>query len=72
MRQSFGFEVKSNSMLICRLLKFLYKLKITIRQCNTQFDEFMDAQGFSQTMYDPSVYMKKLNNEIFNFIIVIL
>lgn len=32
----------------------------------------MKTQGFLQSLYDPCVYMKKLNDEIFNLIILMI
>ncbi|OAE35371.1 hypothetical protein AXG93_464s1030 [Marchantia polymorpha subsp. ruderalis] len=72
MRQPFDFEVKGKERLVYRLLKSLYGLKQAPRQWNTRFDEFMKAQRILQSVYDPSVYMKKVNDETFNLIILIL
>ncbi|OAE26759.1 hypothetical protein AXG93_1129s1070 [Marchantia polymorpha subsp. ruderalis] len=72
MRQLVGYEVKGKERLVCRLLKSLYGLKQAPRQWNTRFDEFMKAQGFLRSVYDPCVYMKKVNDETFNLIILVL
>ncbi|OAE35430.1 hypothetical protein AXG93_2587s1450 [Marchantia polymorpha subsp. ruderalis] len=72
MRQPVGFEVKGKERLVCRLLKSLYGLKQAPKQWNTRFDEFMKAQGFLRSVYDPCVYMKKVNDETFNLIILVL
>ncbi|OAE29694.1 hypothetical protein AXG93_509s1470 [Marchantia polymorpha subsp. ruderalis] len=72
MRQPVGFEVKGKERLVCRLLKSLYGLKQAPRQWNTRFDQFMKAQGFFWSVYDPCVYMKKVNDETFNLIILVL
>lgn len=69
MKQHVGFEIKGKESLICRLLKSLYGLKQPPRQLNTQFDELMKAQGFLRSVYD--LYMKKVNDETFNLIILI-
>lgn len=37
-----------------------------------RFDEIMRSQGFLSSMYDLCVYMKKMNDETFNPIIVIV
>lgn len=55
MKQPVGFEVKGKEMLVCRLLKSLYELKQAPRQWNTQFHEFMNTQGFLQSVYNPCV-----------------
>ncbi|OAE22853.1 hypothetical protein AXG93_4703s1030 [Marchantia polymorpha subsp. ruderalis] len=72
MKQTVGFEVKVKESLVCRLLKSLYGLKQAPRQWNMLFDEFMKAQGFLRSVYDPCVYMKKVNDETFNLIILVL
>lgn len=72
MKQPVGFEVKGKESLVCRLLKSLYGLKQATKQWNTQFHEFMKAQGFLRSMYDSCVYMKNVNDETFNLIILVL
>lgn len=72
MRQPIGFEVKGQERWVCRLLKSLYGLKQALRQWNTRFDEFMKAQGFLGSVYDTCVYTKKVDDETFNLIILVL
>jgi hypothetical protein len=72
MKQPLGFVKKGTEDLVCRLLKSLYGLKQAPRQWNRRFDEFMSAQGFKRSMFDPCVYMKRVNNAVFGFIILVL
>jgi phage anti-repressor protein len=58
--------------LICRLLKSLYGLKQSPRQWNKHFDEFMKALGFVQSIYNSCVYIKRVSNSIFGYIILVL
>lgn len=53
-------------------MKSPYGLKQDPRQWKTRFDEFMKEQGFLWSVYDPCVYMKKVNDETFNLIILVL
>ena len=69
---SMGFVKRGQEELVCRLLKSLYGLKQAPRQWNRRFDEFMKAQGFERSVFDPCVYVKKVGNEIFNLIILVL
>src|SRR5450759_864977 len=72
MRELLGFTKKGTEDLVCRLLKSLYGLKQAPRQWNKRFDDFMQAQGFQRSMFDPCVYLKHVSNEVFGFIILVL
>lgn len=52
--------------------RLIYGLKQVPMKCNAEVDELMKAQVFSRNVYDSCFYMKKLNNDIFNFINLIL
>ena len=58
--------------MICRLLKSIYGLKKSPRQWNKRFDDFMKAQGFTRNVYDPCVYMKKVNDSVFSWIVQVI
>ncbi len=72
MRQPEGFMRKGKERCVCRLLKSLYGLKQSPRQWNKHFDVFMHAQDFIRSSYDPCVYMKKVDNTAFGFIVLVL
>lgn len=72
MRQPMGFVKRGQEDLVCRLLKALYGLKQAPRQWNRRFDDFMKSQGFSRSVFDPCVYMKRVNNTAFGLIILVL
>lgn len=72
MRQPEGFTRKGKERCVCRLLKSLYGLKQSPRQWNKRFDVFMHAQDFIRSSYDPCVYMKKVDNTAFGFIVLVL
>ena len=72
MRQPMGFMKKGQEDLVCRLLKSLYGLKQSPRQWNRRFDDFMRAQGFTRSVFDPCVYVKQVSNEVFGLIILVL
>ena len=72
MRQPMGFVKKGQENLVCKLLKALYGLKQSPRQWNKRFDDFMRAQGFHRSVFDPCVYLKPVNNEAFGLIILVL
>ncbi|KAL2622483.1 hypothetical protein R1flu_002688 [Riccia fluitans] len=72
MRQLPSFARKGQESLVCRLLKSLYGLKQSPRQWNKRFDEFMKSQGFTRSVEDPCVYLKRVNNEVFGLVILVL
>ena len=72
MRQPKGYVVKGLEHWMCRLLKSIYGLKQAPRQWYKRFDEFMIAQGFKRSMYDPCVYKKRVSNSVFGWIILVL
>ena len=67
-----GYEKKGQENLVCRLLKAIYGLKQAPRQWNIRLDEFMKTHGYSRNVHNPCVYMKKVSNAIFGYIIVVL
>ena len=72
MRQPIGYVKKGHYNLVCRLLKAIYGLKQAPRQWNIRFDEFMKTLGYSRSVHDPCVYMKKVSNATFGYIILVL
>ncbi|KAL2623657.1 hypothetical protein R1flu_003862 [Riccia fluitans] len=72
MRQPPSFVRKGQESLVCKLLKSLYGLKQSPRQWNKWFDEFMKTQGFTRSVEDPCVYLKRVNNEVFGLVILVL
>ncbi|CAM6117598.1 unnamed protein product [Calypogeia fissa] len=72
MRQPQGFVRKGKEHQVCKLLRSLYGLKQSPRQWNKRFDTFMKSLGFIQSEYDCCLYKKKVNNEVFGFIILVL
>jgi hypothetical protein len=54
------------------VLKSLYGLKQSHWQWNKRFDEFMKILGFAENIYDPCVYMKRVSNSIFGYMILVL
>ncbi|CAM6082590.1 unnamed protein product [Calypogeia fissa] len=72
MKQPQGFVKKGKEDLVCKLLKSLYGLKQSPRQWNKRFYTYMRTLGFIQSEYDCCLYMKKVNNKVFGFIVLIL
>jgi len=66
MKQPEGFIKKGQEHLVCRLLKSLYGLKQSPRQWNKRFDSFVTSHGFKRSVFDPCVYLKKVNNKKFH------
>ncbi|KAL2652471.1 hypothetical protein R1flu_020599 [Riccia fluitans] len=71
-RQPSGFAKKGLESLVCKLLKSLYGLKQSPRQWNKQFDDFMKSQGFTRSMENPCVYLKRVSNETLGLVILVL
>lgn len=46
-------------------------MKQALSQKNTRFGEFKKAQDFLRSVYDTCIYMKNVNNNIFNLIILV-
>jgi Reverse transcriptase (RNA-dependent DNA polymerase) len=72
MRQPEGYVKRGREHLVCRLLKSLYGLKQSPRQWNKRFDEFMLSLGFTQSKHDCCLYMKRVNDGTFGFIMLAL
>jgi hypothetical protein len=71
-RQPMGFARKGNEYWVCRLLKSLYGLKQAPRQWNKRFDEFMKIRVFVRRIYNHCVYIKRVSNSIFGYVILVL
>ena len=72
MKQPLGFVWKGQEDLVCLLQRSFYGLKQSSRQWNKRFDDFMLAQGFKRSIFDPCVYLKKANNSIFSYVLLVL
>ncbi|GAA0142710.1 transmembrane signal receptor [Lithospermum erythrorhizon] len=70
MEQPEGFEVKGKEHLVCKLEKSLYGLKQAPRQWYKKFDSFMGEHGFTKTLIDHCVFIKRLSNN--DFVILLL
>lgn len=54
-----GVSVEGGENKACKLQRSLYGLKQSPRQWYLRFDEFIQSQGFSRSMYDSCVYIKR-------------
>lgn len=61
MHQPDGFKVVDKESQVYRLRKSLYGLKQSPRQWYKRFDSFMLNHGFTRSLYDCCVYMRKLH-----------
>ena len=72
MQQPEGFETlgKNGEKLICKLKKSLYGLKQSGRNWNNMLHKHLCDEGFSQSLADPCVYIRKTKSEECVIIIV--
>ena len=64
MEQPEGYVVPGKENLVCHLKKSLYGLKQSPRCWNRSFKEFMISQGFLQSVADPCVFIRKVNDQL--------
>ncbi|KAL2634609.1 hypothetical protein R1flu_006088 [Riccia fluitans] len=57
---------------IAKYSTILLLLSLSPRQWNKRFDEFMKSQGFTRSVEDPCVYLKRVSNEVFGLVILVL
>jgi hypothetical protein len=57
-----GFEVHSRDTHVCRLNKYLYRLKQAPRAWYAIIDNYLMRLGFSKSHVDPNIYYKFVNN----------
>ena len=69
MQQPEGFEDDATGK-VCLLKKSLYGLKQSPRQWYLRFDEFMLKQGFKRSSYDSCVYLTRLKNGSFMYLLI--
>ena len=62
MKQPKGFEVQGIKNQVCKLEKSLYGLKQSPWQWYKKFDNFMLVNGYTRSMYDNCVYLKRFND----------
>ena len=62
MKQPKGFEVQGIKNQVCKFEKFLYGFKQSPRQWYKKFDDFMLVNGYTRSMYDSCVYLKRFND----------
>ena len=65
-----GFEVKGKEDHVCLLKKYLYGLKQSPRQWYKKFDAFMTRAGFTKSKYDHCVYLMRLSNNSFVYLLL--
>ena len=70
MHQSKGIAVEGKEDHICLLKKYLYELKQSSRQWYKRFNSFIIAQGFNRSNYDVCVYLRKLNDGSFIYLLL--
>ena len=58
MDQPDGFVAKGQEGKVCKLLKFLYSLKQTPKQCHEKFDKTLTSVGFVVNEADKCVYYR--------------
>lgn len=70
MDQPEGYIVKGHEDKVCKLVKSLYGLKQAPRQWNKCFDQVMIKNGFSKSEYDLCVYLKKLKENEYIYLLL--
>ncbi|KAM1373507.1 hypothetical protein ACFX2I_024202 [Malus domestica] len=70
MCQPDGYKVKMKENLFCKLKKSLCGLKQPPRQWYLRFDRFMSGQNYSRSQYNHCVYLKKLQDEFFVYLLI--
>ena len=70
MTQPEGFKVAGKENMVCKLEKSLYGLKQSSRQWYKRFDEFMLRQGYKRSKYDHCVYLHKLKDGSFVYLLL--
>ena len=70
LQQPEGFEVKGKEDHVCLLKKSLYGLKQSPRQWYKKFDAFMTRAGFTKSKYDHCVYLMRLSNNSFVYLLL--
>ena len=66
MMQPYCFITEGQEHMICKLHKFIYGLKQTLRSWNKRFDKIMKSFGFDQNEEEPCVY-RKMQDDIVVF-----
>ena len=70
MTQSEGFKVAGKENMVCKLEKLLYGLKQSPRQWYKRFDKFMLWQKYVRSKYDHCVYLCKLKDGSFIYLLL--
>ena len=70
MAQPEGYEDKRYPEKVCLLKHSLYGLKQSPRQWNLRFNEFMKGIGFMRSSYDSCVYLKKLSDGSYVYLLL--
>ncbi|KAE8696421.1 GDSL esterase/lipase APG [Hibiscus syriacus] len=70
MTQPEGYKDGGCEKWICKLNKFLYGLKQSPRQWYKRFDSFMRRQKYTRSKYDHCVYLQKLKDGSFIYILL--
>ncbi|KAL5740548.1 hypothetical protein ACOSQ2_029728 [Xanthoceras sorbifolium] len=70
MQQPEGFEIEGKKDHVCLLKKLLYGLKQSPRQWYKRFDSFMVGHGYSRSQYDSCVYLRKLKDGSFVYLLL--
>ncbi|KAM0959035.1 hypothetical protein ACFX2C_024262 [Malus domestica] len=70
MCQPDGYKMKMKENLFCKLKKSLCGLKQSPRQWYLRFDRFMRGQNYSRSQYNHCVYLKKLQDEFFVYLLI--
>ena len=63
-RQPPGYVVQGKETYVCLLYKSLYGLKQSARCWNEELDSQLKKMGFSQSAFDPCIYVRSKENEI--------
>ena len=70
MTQPDGFRVPGKEDYVCKLRKSLYGLKQSPRQWYKRFDSYMIKLGYIKSPYDCCVYMRKLKDDTFIYLVL--
>ena len=65
MNEPKGYETSSgNVKMVCRLNKAIYGLKQSGRMWNIELNNFLKSHGFIQSVYDPCLYIYRVNSGV--------
>ena len=67
MRQPVRYVVPGKEHMVCKLKKSLYRLKQAPRSWNKTLHDYMKWIGFSQSTFDPCVYIRDSKSSVSSY-----